>query len=77
MSITEVKELPPRSFRKGSKYDEILNEYIKSNFRNAVVNSNIKGEYLVLQLRKRIKIRGLTNIEAKMINSKAYLCKIA
>ena len=52
-SITPVDEMPPRRFRKGSKYDPILDAFMEgSDDLVAVEISDKKAHYIRMQLKK-------------------------
>ena len=59
-TITPVKELPPRRFRREKVYDEIIEEFLASGVKYAEVTVEGKRPATVLSaLRKRAKYKGL------------------
>ena len=75
--LSPVDEKPSRSYRKGSKYDPIIDAFLESE--NNLVTAEVEGKdanYLRTQLKKRIDARDLHNrIEVSVVNNKAYLEK--
>jgi hypothetical protein len=76
-NLSPVGEKPSRSYRKGSKYDPILDEFLDSNYDIVQVNVPDKdANYLRAQLKKRIDIRDLSSkLETSVANNVAYLEK--
>ncbi len=77
-SLNPVTEKPTRKYRKGSKYDPLL-EAFKSG-RNNLVAVTIKGKdanYIRTQLNKRIDAdkRKYKGIEVSVVNNVCYLEK--
>jgi hypothetical protein len=75
-SLNPVYEKPSRKYRKGSKYDPILDAFLESE--ENLVTVEVPGKdayYLRTQLKKRIDTRGLRNIEVSVVNNVAYLEK--
>ena len=77
-NLQPVTEKPSRRYRKGSKYDPILDSFM--NGTNDLVIVEVKGKdanYLRTQLKKRIDARDLNNkVEVSVVNNKAYLEKM-
>ena len=82
--MSEVKfELKPRAtkpsrrYRKGSKYDPVLDYFLEGT--NDLVEVTVKGKdanYLRTQLNKRIEARGLEGkIKVSVVNNVCYLEK--
>ena len=75
-NLEPVNSKPKRKYRKGSKYDPILEEFIAGT--NKLVTVTIEGKdanYLRTQLNKRIEARKLTNVKVSVVNGVAYLEK--
>jgi len=72
-----VAEKPKRAYRKGSKYDPILDAFLKSPEK--LVSVNVEGKdanYLRTQLNKRIEAqRKYKKIKVSVTNNVAYLEK--
>ena len=75
--LKPVEKKPSRRFRKGSKYDPIIDEFIEGT--ESLVEVTVEGKdanYLRNQLNKRIEARGLEgNVEASVVNDCCYLQK--
>lgn len=75
--LKPVKSKPKRRYRKGSKYDPILDGFIKSD--ETLVQVSVEGKdanYLRTQLNKRIDARKDTKgIEVSVVNNILYLQK--
>lgn len=75
--FTTVKEKPSRKYRKGSKYDGIIDAFLES--KNNLVSINVEGKdanYIRTQLKKRIESRKLENkIKVSVTNNVCYLEK--
>ena len=75
--LVEVEKKPSRKYRKGSKYDPIIDRFMSSN--SGLVKVEVAGKkanYVRMQLKKRIDARELdTKIEASVVNNVAYLEK--
>ena len=76
-SLTAIKKKPSRKYRKGSKYDPILEAFIKGSDKLVSVSvENKDANYLRTQLNKRIDARELTKtIKVSVVNNIAYLEK--
>lgn len=71
-----VTEKPSRTYRKGSKYDPILDAFVEGG--DAMVTVAVKGKdanYLRTQLNKRIEARSLEGISVSVANSQVFLEK--
>lgn len=75
-TLEPVKKKPPRKYRKGSKYDPILDAFIKgSNKLVSVTVEDKDANYVRTQLNKRIEARELKNITVSVVNNVTYLEK--
>ena len=75
--LVDVDKKPSRKYRKGSKYDPIIDKFLsgKSNLVKIEVTGK-DANYLRTQLKKRIDARDLnTKIEVSVVNNVAYLEK--
>ena len=75
--LTEVEKKPSRRYKKGSKYDPIIDKFCegKSNLVKVEV-AGIEANYVRTQLKKRIDARDLTSqVEVSVVNNVAYLEK--
>lgn len=71
-----VEKKPSRKYRKGSKYDPILDAFTKGT--DKLVEVTVEGRdanYLRTQLNKRIEARGLKGIKTSVVNNVLYLQK--
>lgn len=76
-SLEPVSEKPSRKYRKGSKYDPILDAFLRRTAN--LVSVSIEGRdanYVRTQLNKRAEARGLTNIKVSVVNNVTYLEKL-
>lgn len=74
--LKPVKRKPSRRYRKGSKYDPILDAFTKGT--DNLVQVTVEGKdanYLRTQLNKRIEARGL-KIKTSVVNNILYLEKV-
>ncbi len=74
-SFSEVKAKPKRKYRKGSKYDPILEGFLKSEHKLVKVNVPDKdANYIRTQLNKRIEANSkYSKIKVSVVNNIAYL----
>lgn len=75
-NLKPVSEKPSRRYRKGSKYDPILDAFMSGT--ENLVSVNVSGKdanYLRTQLNKRIDARKLTGIKVSVVNNICYLEK--
>lgn len=76
--LKSVKKKPSRKYRKGSKYDPIVDQFMEET--EDLVEVNVAGKdanYLRTQLNKRIEARGLEGqVEASVVNNVCYLEKV-
>ena len=75
--LKPVNKKPSRKYRKGSKYDPIIDSFKESEHELVKVEvPNKDANYLRTQLKKRIDARDLEdNIEVSVVNNIAYLEK--
>jgi hypothetical protein len=74
--LKPVDEKPSRQYRKGSKYDPILDAFMEGTDALAAVEVPDKdGNYLRTQLNKRIEAKGLAGIKVSVVNNVCYLEK--
>jgi hypothetical protein len=75
--LEPVEKKPSRRYRKGSKYDPIIDAFVKGD--DNLVKVNIPGKdanYTRTQLKKRIDARDLSNkVEVSVVNNNTYLEK--
>lgn len=75
--LKPVKKKPSRRYRKGSKYDPILDAFVGGT--DNLVEVAVKGKnanYLRTQLNKRIEARDLTDkVKTSVVNNVLYLEK--
>lgn len=70
------KRKPSRRYRKGSKYDPIIDAFLNSEDKLVEVNvRNKDANYLRIQLNKRIQAKGL-KIKTSVVNDVLYLEKV-
>ncbi len=76
-NLQPITKKPSRKYRKGSKYDPIINSFIEGDHALVKVEvPNKDANYLRTQLKKRIDARDLHNqIEVSVVNNIAYLEK--
>ena len=76
--LQPVNKKPSRKYRKGSKYDPILDSFMESDHK--LVKVDVEGKdanYLRTQLNKRIEARDITDkVKVSVVNNVAYLEKI-
>lgn len=74
--LKPITEKPMRSLRKGSKYDPILDSFMKAKSDLVEVSiENKEANYIRLQLNKRIEARTLEGVKVSVINNVVYLEK--
>jgi len=74
--LKPVDEKPSRRYRKGSKYDPIIDAFTEGE--ENLVEVNVSGKdanYLRTQLNKRIDARGIEGIKVSVVNNVCYLEK--
>lgn len=76
-TLLDVKEKPNRAYKKGSKYDGILDSFNSSKSNLVKVElKDTESNYLRTQLHKRITSRKLSLVKVSVINDIVYLEKI-
>ncbi len=76
-SLEPVSEKPSRRYRKGSKYDPIIDAFLRR--KADLVSVSIEGKdanYIRTQLNKRIEARKLTDLKVSVVNNVTYLEKV-
>ena len=75
LKLKPVEKKPTRRYKKGSKYDPILDEFL--NGEEKLVNVTVEGKdanYLRTQLNKRIDVRDLKDeVRTSVVNNLLYL----
>ena len=76
--LQPVSRKPSRKYRKGSKYDPILDSFMSSEHNLVKVEvENKDANYLRTQLNKRIEARDIGDkIKVSVVNNVAYLEKL-
>jgi len=75
-NLTPVAEKPSRQYRKGSKYDPILDAFMSGTEGLVTVEVPEKdANYLRTQLNKRIEARELRGVKVSVVNDACYLEK--
>ena len=75
-NLEPVSEKPTRKYRKGSKYDPILDAFLSGT--NSLVTVSVPGKdanYLRTQLNKRIDAKKLSGVKVSVVNNVCYLEK--
>ncbi len=75
-NLQPVSMKPSRKYRKGSKYDPILDAFLSGT--NNLVTVSVPGKdvnYLRTQLTKRMDARNLTGVKVSVVNNVCYLEK--
>ena len=76
-SLKHVEKKPSRRYRKGSKYDPVIDAFLKSSDELVEVHIEDRdGNYLRSQLNKRIEARDIKEIKTSVINNILYLERI-
>jgi len=74
--LKPVDEKPRRKYRTGSKYDAVLDAFMKGAAGLVEVSVEDKeANYLKLQLSKRIDAREIGGVKASVLNGVVYLEK--
>ena len=75
--LAPVEKKPSRKYRKGSKYDPIIDAFLESE--HDLVSVEVKGKdanYFRTQLKKRIYARALQDkVDVSVVNNVTYLEK--
>jgi hypothetical protein len=75
-NLEPVSEKPSRKYRKGSKYDPILDSFLSGKYDLvAVAVPNQDANYLRTQLKKRVDARKLSSVKVSVVNNVCYLEK--
>ncbi len=75
-TLQPVSEKPSRKYRKGSKYDPVLDAFLEGENNLVVVSvENKDSNYLRSQLAKRIDSRNIEAIKVSVVNNVCYLEK--
>ena len=73
--LSPVEKKPSRKYRKGSKYDPILDQFLQDKNKLVVVEvAGKEANYVRTQLKKRIDAKGL-KLNVSVANNKVYLEK--
>lgn len=75
--LKPVEKKPSRKYRKGSKYDPILDAFMEGT--DALVTVEVPDKdanYLRTQLNKRIEARELRDVKVSVVNNVTYLERI-
>lgn len=77
-NLKPVTKKPSRKYRKGSKYDPILDSFLNGEHDLVKVEvANKDANYLRTQLNKRIEVRDMLNqVKVSVVNNVAYLEKV-
>lgn len=74
--LKPVTDKPKRQYKKGSKYDPVLDAFMKSKQKLVEVEIPEKdANYIRTQLSKRIEARNLKKVTVSVVNNKCYLEK--
>ncbi len=75
-NLEPVSKKPSRKYRKGSKYDPILDAFLSGMATLVTVSVPSKdANYLRTQLNKRIDARKLSGVKVSVVNNVCYLEK--
>jgi len=75
--LIPVKEKPKIKRRKRSRYDPIIESFIKSGYKIATVKvEGISSDSLSIILRRRLKSLGIDFVKVEQINHEVYLERI-
>jgi hypothetical protein len=76
--LVDVEKKPSRRYRKGSKYDPIIDQFLKG--KSKLVKVDLPGKdanYVRTQLKKRIDARDIgKQVEVSVVNNVTYLEKV-
>ena len=75
-TLQPVSEKPSRKYRKGSKYDPILDAFLEGE--NNLVVAKVEGKdanYMRTQLAKRIDARNIETVKVSVVDNVCYLEK--
>jgi len=75
-NLTPITEKPSRRYKKGSKYDPVLDRFMDRAAKLVEVSMEGKdANYLRTQLNKRIEAKRLDGIKVSVVNNVCYLEK--
>lgn len=75
-NLKPIEEKPTRRYRKGSKYDPVLDRFMERAANLVEVSMEGKdANYLRTQLNKRIEARNLRHVKVSVVNNVCYLEK--
>ena len=75
-NLAPVDKKPSRRYRKGSKYDPVIDAFMEGEEALVVVAvENKDTNYLRTQLKKRIEARSLKGVKVSVVNNACYLEK--
>ena len=75
-TLQPVSEKPSRKYRKGSKYNPILDAFLEAENNLVVVRVEIKDfTYLRTQLAKRIDSGNIETVKVSVVNNVCYIEK--
>ena len=73
--LSPIDAKPKREYRKGSKYDPILEAFLESDHSlMELFVEGLDGNYLRTQLKKRIDYKGL-KVDVSVVNGRVFLEK--
>jgi len=75
-NLQPVTEKPSRKYRKGSKYDPVVDAFVEGT--DSLVTVTVPGKnanYLRTQLNKRIDAKRLSGVKVSVVNNVCYLEK--
>ena len=76
--LVPTTKKPTRKYRKGSRYDAVLEGIKKSSDPMGIITiPNKEANYIRTQLKKRIDALGIKNIKLSVVNNQCYYEKIA
>lgn len=77
-SLEPETSKPTRKYRKGSKYDPIIEAFLNSPHELVKVEIPDKNaNYIRTQIKKRLEEHGSTDIEVSVVNNTCYLEKVS
>jgi len=75
-NLKPITEKPSRRYKKGSKYDPVLDRFMDRVAKLVEVSMEGKdANYLRMQLNKRLEARDLRNVKVSVVNNVCYLEK--
>ena len=75
--LKAVEKKPSRKYRKGSKYDPILDAFIEGSDNLVEVSIPDKNaNYIRTQLNKRLEARELEAVKVSVVNNVTYLERV-